>query len=107
MTTIQGVDALAQSGELSIPLVISKKEGKENKVSYIGFIPGFLMKNIIADNVNDCKTELKNFLMNKLKQLMKNNEPFPFFPTKVEILKNYDNIESIDFIKVKSNNRKG
>lgn len=98
-------DALAISGELFVPLVILKNENK-NITHYIGFIPGILMKNISADTLEDCKAKLKNYLVLKLKDMVKNNEPFPFFPTKEEIYKDYDNIEHLEFVKIKSENRK-
>ncbi len=104
-TTGGQIDALAISGELSVPLVILKNENK-NVTHYIGFIPGILMKNISAETLEDCKTKLKNFLVSKLKDMVKANEPFPFFPDKEEINKEYDNIELLEFVKIKSQNRK-
>ena len=99
-------DALAETGELLIPLVFIKNICKTGNTNYIGFIPGFLMKNISAETLQECKSSLKDFLMNKLKQLKKSGEPFPFFPNKEQILKSYENVDSVEFIKIKSNSRK-
>jgi len=33
-------------------------------------------------------------------------EPFPFFPTRAEIMSEYDNVKCIEFVKVKSEQRK-
>ncbi len=106
-TTSYGkVDALAQTGEVSIPLVVIKNSMESAKIPYIGFIPGFLMKNINGYTIDECKTKLKEYLINKLKIMKLNEEPFPFFPTKEEILKDYDNVELVEFIKITSNDRK-
>ena len=66
------------------------------------------MKNIemyTSDTCPNC-TKLKEYLINKLKIMKLNEEPFPFFPTKEEILKDYDNVELVEFIKITSNDRK-
>ncbi len=105
-TSYGKIDALAETGELSVPLVVLKNDIKNSSSRFIGFIPGFLMKNIISNEKEECMLKLKTFLKKKLKVMMKNNEPFPFFPSKQEILKEYDNVELIEFIKIKSESRK-
>ena len=45
-------------------------------------------------------------LVKKLKMMKQNDAPFPFFPTKEEIMKDYDNVEIVEFIKVTSKDRK-
>lgn len=106
-TTSYGrVDALAQTGELSIPLVIIKNSIENVTIPYIGFIPGLLMKNINGYTVDECKAKLKEYLIKKLKIMKANEEPFPFFPTKEEILKEYDNVELVEFVKITSSDRK-
>ena len=99
------IDALAQTGKLSIPLVVLKNTA-QNSNSYIGFIPGFLMKNISANTSEQCIKNLKEYLTTKLKTMIKQNEPFPFFPTEEEIRKDWDNVEIIEFVCVKSDKRK-
>lgn len=99
-TSFGKVDALAQNGELHIPLVILKNESQNSTFPYLGFIPGFLMKNINGTTIEECKTKLKEYLIQKLKIMKQNNEPFPFFPTKEEIMKEYSNVEVVEFIKI-------
>lgn len=98
------IDALAQTGKLSIPLVVLKNTTQNS--SYIGFIPGFLMKNISAQTPKQCIEKLKEYLNTKLKTMIKQNEPFPFFPTEEEIKKDWENVEKIEFVCVKSDKRK-
>ena len=105
-TTNGKVDALAISGELCIPLVILKNDNKASELPFLGFIPGFLMKNVNGKTLEDCKEKLLNYLKQKLQRMMQEDEPFPFFPTKEEILKDFDNVELVEFIKVKSEKRK-
>ena len=98
-------DSMAISGEVLIPIVLLKSSYKDSK-NFIGFIPGFLMKNIVNEDEQLCKQKVKEYLINKLKLMKENNEVFPFFPTKEEIMKEYDNVYSVDFVKVKSDERK-
>lgn len=97
------VDALKELGSLSVPMVIIKED---NISTYKGFIPGFVMKNVINETLDGCKADLKKYLKQKLVTMAKNNLPFPFFPTKEEILKDFDNVVSVEFIKISSSSRK-
>ena len=101
-TSLFKADAMNENGEINIPLVILKSERENSLLPYVGFIPGFFMKNINSATIEDCKFKLKEYLVQKIKILIKNDEPFPFFPTKEEIIKEYENIASIDYIKIKS-----
>lgn len=104
ITTFGKADSLA-SGEVMIPLVILKRD-YDDKSSYAGFIPGFVMKNIVEDSKEECIAKLKAYLSQRLKAMMQNGEEFPFFPTKAEIMKDFENVYSVDFIKITSNLRK-
>ena len=66
----------------------------------IGLVIGYFLF------THECKTKLKEYLVKKLKIMKQNDEPFPFFPTKEEIMKDYDNVEIVEFIKVTSKDRK-
>ncbi|MBE7074645.1 MAG: hypothetical protein E7376_01525 [Clostridiales bacterium] len=99
------VDALAISGEVLIPLVILKSN-QENSQNFLGFIPGFTMKTIVESSEDICKEKLKKYLVSKLKTMKELGEPFPFFPTRAEIMSEYDNVKCIEFVKVKSEQRK-
>lgn len=96
------IDALEVEKVLYAPLCVAKDT---NTKMYLGFIPGFLMKNIEAPTIEDCKKDLKAYLQNKLKTMVKNNEPFPFFPSKKEILEDYKNIVDIEIVKLYKNKK--
>lgn len=104
ITTFGKADSLS-AGEIMIPLVIIKRD-YDDKSSFAGFIPGFVMKNIVENSKEECLAKLKNYLSQRLKAMMKNGEEFPFFPTKDEIMKDFENVYSVDFIKITSNLRK-
>jgi len=93
------IDALKQSGKLFVPLTIIKQSTCE----YIGFIPGILMSNITAKTEQECLTILKNFMHQKLKAMMQNKEPFPFFPDKKEIYEDYKNVCRVELVKIFTN----
>ncbi|MBQ7884667.1 MAG: hypothetical protein IJ318_01045 [Clostridia bacterium] len=95
-------DSLAL-GEVLIPLVVLKQN--QNVESYAGFIPGFVMKNIVEESAPSCLEKLKKYLMQKLDIMTKQNQEFPFFPTRAEIMADFQNVYSIDFVKVKSAKR--
>ena len=97
------IDALSISGELSVPLVIIWKTENKQK-SFHGFVPALSKKDIISHNLEDCKTALKAEALKLIKQY-KNTE-FPFFPSKEEILKDFENVCYLTFIKIKSEKRK-
>lgn len=98
-------DALAISGEVSMPLVILKKINLKG-VKYLGFIPGLTNKDVVCDSAQQCKDELKNIASQIVKEMAKNGTEFPFFPSKEDILKDYPNTAEIAFIRIKSQKRK-
>lgn len=98
-------DALSITGELMVPLLILKT-GNKDIVSYAGLVPGLLMKNVISPTPEKCLEDLKQYIKIRFKTMLDKEEPFPFFPSKEEIEKDYDNIISLTFIKIKSNKRK-
>lgn len=104
ITSFGRADSLA-SGEVMIPLVVLKNPNGTN-AAFSGFIPGFVMKNIVEASPEECLSKLKSYLTQKLKIMLENNEPFPFFPTRAEIMREFDGVHSIDFIKITSNARK-
>ena len=56
------VDALSATGEVLIPLVLLKSK-QENSQNFIGFIPGFVMKNCVESSEELCKEKLKQYLI--------------------------------------------
>ena len=104
VTSFGNADSLA-SGEVMIPLVVLKNE-TNNVVSYTGFIPGFVMKNVTEATPEECFSKLKNYLNQKLKTMLEENQTFPFFPTRAEIMSDFKNVHKIEFIKIKSSARK-
>ena len=84
------------SNVLSIPLVIQKGENV-----YQGFVPGFVMKDVVSTNLEICKSKLLEYAKQVIKTRIKNNQGFPFFPTNEEIKQDYKNIVLIKRINVK------
>lgn len=99
------IDTLAISGQIEMPLVILQHKSLA-KTNYIGFIPGLTKKDVNAENLETCKQKLKDLASNIIENMAINNLPFPFFPTKEEILKDFENVCFVSFIKIKSNKRK-
>lgn len=97
ITSFGKADAI-YSGEVMIPLVVLQKS--EN--SFAGFIPGFVMKNIVESTAEECIAKLKTYLTQKLKTIKENGDTFPFFPNRQEIMKDFENVYKIEFIKVVS-----
>lgn len=100
ITSFGKADSLA-TGEIMIPLVILKK----TQDTYSGFIPGFVMKNIVENTPEECFAKLKVYLNQKLKSIKENGDTFPFFPNRKEILKDFENVYKIEFIKIVSNKK--
>jgi len=94
-------DSLSISGEINMPLVIIKNSNN----TFNGFIPGLTKNDIVSDSLDLCKINLKEQALNIIKDYKKNNTPFPFFPTKEELLKDFENVCYISFIKIKSTKR--
>ena len=84
------------SDVISVPLVIVKGTNK-----YQGFVPGFVMKDIVSENLEDCKQKLIEHTKNLIKTRIKNNQGFPFFPTNEEIKQDFKNVVLIKRMNVK------
>lgn len=97
ITSYGRADSLV-AGEVLVPLVVLKKS--EN--SYAGFIPGFIMKNIMENTAEECFAKLKIYLTQKLRILKETGEPMPFFPDRKEIMNDFENVHQIQFIKIVS-----
>ena len=101
ITSFGKADSLA-SGEVMIPLVVLKNPNSTNS-AYAGFIPGFVMKNIVESTPEECFAKLKSYLAQKIKTIKENGDTFPFFPNRQEIIKDFENVYKIEFIKIVSN----
>ncbi len=84
------------SDVLSIPLVIMHT----NNV-YQGFVPGFVMKDVVDSNLDSCKQKLLVYVKQIIKTKITNNQSFPFFPTNEQIKQDYKNVILIKRINVK------
>lgn len=94
-------DSLSINGEVHIPLVVLK-QSKGGVVKYYGFVPGLSKMDTISTNLEECKQKLKEQTLYTIKEMAINNTPFPFFPTKDEILSDFQNVCFIAFMKIKS-----
>lgn len=80
-----------------LPLVIIRDEDILKDV-YLGFVPGINMHYVIDKSIQTCKIKLKKFISEKIKNMLKNNEKFPIFPSKEEILQDFSNVIDIEMI---------
>lgn len=99
------IDTLSINGEIQMPLVILLKTSLTKK-EYIGFIPGLTKKDIVSSDLEECKNNLKQCAQDLVKKMATENSPFPFFPTKEEIMSDFENVCYIGFVKIKSQKRK-
>ena len=87
--------------KLSLPMVIIKRK-INNEFKYTGFVPGFDGEDVIEDELEKCKDALYKRTKERVVKMIKANSPFPFFPTKEELLEDFDDIVYITFTKVEN-----
>ena len=102
LTSFGKADSLAISGEIKMPLVVVRADTSK----YNGFIPGLTAEDVIETNLNNCKQKLNTLAKEIVTAMAQNNVEFPFFPTKKEIMQDFENVVDISFITIKSNKRK-
>lgn len=85
--------------KLIVPMVIRHRKIAD-KMVYTGFVPGFEGKDVIGENMEECKTRLFERTKKVLIEMLKNDKPFPFFPTKEELMEDYKDIVNITFTSV-------
>ena len=84
---LEKVVNVSEYEELSIPLVLTKEDGM-----YHGFVPGFVMNDIVLEDKEQCADQLKVYAKDYLARLEKSDLPYPRFPSNEEI--------KVDFKKV-------
>lgn len=82
---------------INVPMVIIEHKLK-NHVVYAGFVPGLTKKDVLTNDYEECKTELQKVTL----ELIKNIKTMPFFPTKDEILDDFEGVKAIMFLQVKT-----
>lgn len=85
--------------KLVLPMVIRYRKVND-KMVYTGFVPGFEGKDVIDENLESCKAKLFEQTKTAVKEMLAKNKPFPFFPTKEELVADFDDIVSITFVNV-------
>ena len=92
---LTGFDFKVKKNEqLLIPLVFTLENNK-----YHGFVPGFVMKDIVNDNLDECKKMLTQYVESQVMKMAETNTKFPYFPEDSEILNDFKNITCITRIK--------
>ena len=92
-------DSMQVEKELKLPLVVTKVA--ENGVYvYHGFVPGFTKEDCRATTQESCVKMLKGEVDKLIDYYLKNNMAFPFFPTKEEVIADFDNVCHITMIKI-------
>ncbi len=92
-------DALAVEKELNMPLVITRVVEDDVEL-YHGFVPGLTKEDCISPSLDSCKARLKKDADKLVDKYLKENIEFPFFPTKEEIIEDFENVCYIKFIKL-------
>jgi len=96
------LDARDEGKDLIVPMVIRKRKINE-KMMFTGFVPGFEGRDVIEENIDDCKKKLSSKTQKTVEKMLKENSPFPFFPTKEELMQDFDDVVSICFVKIPNN----
>lgn len=99
MTIQNSIDSRKISEYLMLPMVIRHRK-IDNEMVYTGFIPGMTEIDIIEKDFSLCKKQLKSKTRLLVVDYIENNRNFPFFPTKEELLEDFEDIVSISFIKI-------
>ena len=84
---------------LMLPMVIRHRK-IDDELVYTGFIPGMTEIDIIEKDFSLCKKQLKSKTRLLVVDYIENNKAFPFFPTKEDLMQDYEDIVSITFIKI-------
>ena len=92
-------DALVVQGNLNIPLVITKVIEDDVEL-YHGFVPGFTKEDCVSPDLDSCKRRLKEAAEKLIDQYLQEGKEFPFFPTKDEIIEDFEGVCNIRFIKI-------
>ena len=83
---------------ISVPLVFTRhKDG--DTITYKGFVPGIIMRDIVSSDLEDCKAKLMEKAQDKLTVKVQLKSQMPFFPTNEEIKVDFDNVCLIKRIK--------
>ena len=93
------IDSRDYMDNIILPMVIRKRK-IDNEIKFTGFVPGFYEKDIIEDNLEKCKELLLERTKEKVSKMLKDDSPLPFFPTKEELMEDFNDIVHITFIKV-------
>ena len=81
---------------VSIPLVITKEAN-----GFHGFVPGFVMQDIVDTSQQECMQKLVEFVKIQVKYFIKNNLQFPQFFENDLITKDFKNVVQIKRITIK------
>lgn len=90
--------------KLIVPMVIRYRKIDE-RMLYTGFVPGFQTPDVVDENLEACKTKLFDKTRAIIIDMIQKNKPFPFFPTKEELLEDYKDIVNITFANIPNNKK--
>lgn len=80
---------------VSIPLIYTKESD-----GFHGFVPTITKNDIIALDLNECHKTTLNIVKNTIVEMLKNNQPIPFFFSDEEIKQEWHNVVAIKRISV-------
>ncbi len=96
-TELFKADARDLYEQINVPMVITEHKNR-NRVVYAGFVPGLTKKDVLTTDYEECKAEIHKLTLELIKQV----DVMPFFPTKEEILEDFDDVKAIMFLQIKT-----
>ena len=84
---------------IKLPFVIRQRKIEEELV-FTGFIPGLTKRDVVSKDFEECKKTLIDTYLPVIEKMIKENSPFPFFPTAEELKADFDDIYAITFISI-------
>lgn len=94
-------NALTDLDEVVVPLVVNKRKDKDGTLTYHGFVPGIMVEDVVDTDLETVKSALDTKFKKVIGNMINNNIPFPFFPDKDQIIKDYKDVVFIKLLKIK------
>lgn len=101
ISSVGVANSLTDLDEVRVPLIINTRTETDGSKKYHGFVPGIMMPDVIGTDIEEVKKELDVKAKEKIKEMLKDSTPFPFFPDEQHIYEDFDDVEYIKFYKLK------
>ena len=94
-------NAFTDLDEVVVPLVVNTRKDKDGKLTYHGFVPGIMVEDVVDTDLETVKSALDTKIKKVIGNMINDNIPFPFFPDKDQIIKDYKDVVFIKLLKIK------